>query len=69
MTSRFESIRISDDEFFDEFYAKLNDIVNYTFNFGEVYDEPKTVRKILKSLTEGFSLKVIVITEMWTPFL
>ena len=28
LTSRFESIRMSDDESFDEFYAKLNDIVN-----------------------------------------
>ena len=29
LTSRFESIRISEDESFDEFYAKLNDIVNF----------------------------------------
>ena len=29
LTSKFESIRMSDDEFFNEFYAKLNDIVNY----------------------------------------
>ena len=28
LTSRFESIRMFDDESFDEFYAKLNDIVN-----------------------------------------
>ena len=28
LTSRFESIRMFDDEFFNEFYAKLNDIVN-----------------------------------------
>ena len=31
LTSRFESIRMSDDESFDEFYAKLNDIVNFAF--------------------------------------
>ena len=29
LTSKFESIRMSDDESFDEFYAKLNDIVNF----------------------------------------
>ena len=29
LTTRFESIRMSDDESFDEFYAKLNDIVNF----------------------------------------
>ena len=29
---------MSDDESFDEFYAKLNNIVNSAFNLGEVYD-------------------------------
>ena len=62
-TSRFESIRMSDDESFDEFYAKLNDIVNFAFNLGEVYDQPKIVRKILRLLTKGFRPKVTTITE------
>ena len=52
LTSRFESIRMSDDEYFNEFYAKLNDIVNSAYNLGEIYDQPKIVRKILRSLTE-----------------
>ena len=51
LTTRFESIRMFDDESFDEFYAKLNDIVNSVYNFGEIYDQPKIVRKIFKSLT------------------
>ena len=51
------------DETFDEFYAKLNDIVNSAFNLGEVYEEPKIVRKILRSLTEDFRLKVTAITK------
>ena len=63
LTSRFESIRMAKDETFDEFYAKLNDIVNSTFNLGEVYEEPKMVRNILRSLTEDFRLKVTAITE------
>ena len=54
---------MSKDESFDEFYAKLNDIFNSTFNLGEVYDQPKIIRKILRSLTEDFRLKVTVITE------
>ena len=29
---------MSDDEFFDEFYVKLNDIVNSAYNLGEIYD-------------------------------
>ena len=40
LTTRFESIRMSDDESFDEFYAKLNDVVNSTYNLGEIYDQP-----------------------------
>ena len=36
LTSKFERIRMSDDESFDEFYAKLNDIVNSAYNFGEI---------------------------------
>ena len=54
---------MAEDETFDEFYAKLNDIVSSTFNLGEVYEEPKIVRKILRSLTEDLRPKVTTITE------
>ena len=54
---------MSDDESFDKFYAKLNDIVNSAYNLGEIYDQPKIVRKILRSLTENFRPKVTAITE------
>ena len=54
---------MSDDEFFDEFYAKLNDIINSAYNLGEIYDQPKIVRKILRSLTKDFKPKVAAITE------
>ena len=54
---------ISNDESFDEFYAKLNDILNSAYNLGEIYDQPKIVRKILRSLTEDFKPKVTAITE------
>ena len=59
LTTRFESIRMSEDESFDEFYAKLNGIVNFAYNFGEIYDQSK----ILRFLTEDFRPKVTVITE------
>ena len=45
---------MSEDESFDELYAKLNDIFNFAFNLGEAYDQPKIVRKILRSLTGEF---------------
>ena len=34
-TTSFEEIRMNDDVSFDEFYAKLKDIVNSAFNLGE----------------------------------
>ena len=35
LTTSFEEIKMEEDESFDEFYAKLKDIVNSTFNLGE----------------------------------
>ena len=39
------------------------DIVNSTYKLGEIYDQPKIVRKILISLTEDFRYKVTAITK------
>ena len=36
---------MEEDESFDEFYAKLKDIVNSAFNLRETIPEPKIVRK------------------------
>ena len=38
---------MEEDESFDEFYAKLKDIVNSAFNLGETIPKPKIVRKVL----------------------
>ena len=48
---------------FDEFYAKLKDIVNSAFNLGETILEPKIVRKVLRSLPERFYAKITTIEE------
>ena len=61
LTSSFEEIRMEEDETFDEFYAKLKDIVNFAFNLGEYIVEFKIVRKILRSLLERFHAKITVI--------
>ena len=42
---------MSDNKSFDELYVKLNDIANFAYNLGEIYDQPKIVRKIFRSLT------------------
>ena len=54
---------MEEDESFDEFYAKLKDIVNLAFNLGETIPEPKIVRKVLKSLPERFHAKITMIEE------
>ena len=64
LTSSFEEIRMEEDETFDEFYAKLKDIVNFAFNLGESIVESKIVRKILRSLSERFHAKITVIEEV-----
>ena len=43
LTMSFKEIKMEDDESFDEFYVKLKDIVNSTFNLGETILEPKVV--------------------------
>ena len=47
LTTSFEKIKMEEDESFDEFCAKLKDIVNSTFNLGESIPEPKIVRNVL----------------------
>ena len=51
------------DESFDEFYAKLKDIVNLAFNLRETIPEPKIVRKVLRSLPKRFHAKITTIEE------
>ena len=64
LTSSFEEKRMEEDETFDEFYAKLKDIVNSAINLGESIAKSKIVRKILSSLPERFHTNIIVIKEV-----
>ena len=64
LTTSFEEIRMEEDETFDEFYAKLKDILNSAFNLGESIAESKIVRKILSSLFERFHAKITAIEEV-----
>ena len=54
---------MEENESFNEFYAKLKDIVNSAFNLGKTIPEPKIVRKVLRSLPERFHAKVTMIEE------
>ena len=63
LTTRFEELKMGDDESFDSFYGKLNQIVIVKLILGEKIEDAKVVRKILKSLPESFWAKVIAIEE------
>ena len=63
LTTSFKEIKMEEDESFDEFYAKLKDIMNSAFNLGETIPEPKIVRKVLRSLPERFHAKITAIKE------
>ena len=54
---------MEEDESFNEFYAKLKDIVNSAFNLGETILESKIVKKVLRSLSERFHAKITAIEE------
>ena len=58
---------MEEDESFDEFYAKLKDIVNLAFNLRKTILEPKIfpkiVRKVLRSLPKRFHAKITTTKE------
>ena len=63
LTSKFETIRMNEDQYFSTFYSELSNIVNSSFNLGEPIPDSKVVRKILRSLPERFRPKVTAIEE------
>ena len=63
LITSFEEIKMEEDESFDEFYAKLKNIVNSAFNLGETILEPKIMRKVLRFLPERFHAKITSIEE------
>ena len=63
LTTRFEELKMSEDESFDSFYSKLKEVVIGKFNFGEKTEDSKVVRKILRSLSKSFCAKVTTIEE------
>ena len=63
LTTRFKELKMSEDESFDFFYSKLNEVVIGKFNLKEKTEDSKVVRKILYSLPESFCAKVTTIEE------
>ena len=63
LTTRFEELKMSEDESFDSFYGRLNEVVIGKLNLGEKTEGSKVVRKILRLLPESFRAKVTTIVE------
>ena len=63
LTTRFEKVKMSNDESFDSFYGRLNEIVIAKLNLGEKIEDANVVRKILRSLPKSFWAKVTAIKE------
>ena len=52
--SKFEEIKMKNDEIFNEFYVELNDLVNSSFNLGEKTLKSQVVMNAFRSLLEKF---------------
>ena len=63
LTTHFEELKMREDESFDSFYGKLNEVVIGKFNLGEKTEDSKIVRKILRSLLRSFRTKLTAIKE------
>ena len=63
LTTKFEELKMGDDEALDSFYGKLDVIVIAKLNLGEKIEDSKVVRKIMRSLPESFRVKVTAIEE------
>ena len=63
LATKFEHIRMHENQTFSSFYSELSDIVNSSFNLREPIPNSKVVRKILRSLQERFRLKVTTTEE------
>jgi hypothetical protein len=63
LISRFEEIKMLEEETFGEFYSKMSDLRNSMVSLGKPISDVKLIRKILRSLPERFRIKVTTIEE------
>jgi hypothetical protein len=63
LISRFEEIKMLEDEIFVGFYSKISDLRNSMMSLGKTASDVKLIRKILRSLPECFRIKVTTIEE------
>ena len=63
LASRFENMRMDEEEIVAQFSAKLCDISNECFALGKQYKEKKLVKKLKRSLPSKFESKISAVEE------
>jgi hypothetical protein len=63
LISKFEEIKMQEEETFGEFYTKISDLRNSMVSLGKQISDVKLIRKILRSLPERFKINVTTIEE------
>jgi hypothetical protein len=61
LISKFEEIKMLEDETFEEFYSKMSDLRNSMVSLGKTISDVKLIYKILRSFPERFRIKVTTI--------
>ncbi|XP_012840358.1 PREDICTED: uncharacterized protein LOC105960701 [Erythranthe guttata] len=63
LSTRFEDLRMEENETVSEFNSILCEISNEAHGLGETYPEVKLVRKVLRSMPDRFAYKITAIDE------
>jgi hypothetical protein len=63
LISKFEEIKMLEEETFGEFYSKISDLRNSMVSLGKPISDVKLIQKILRSLPESFRIKVTTVEE------
>jgi len=63
LTTKFESLKMKEDETIRDYYMNVLDIANSFDSLGEKLSNEKLIRKILRSLPKRFDMKVKAIEE------
>jgi len=63
LISKFEEIKMLEEETFGEFYTKISDLRNSMVSLGKQISDVKLIQKILRSLPEHFRINVTTIEE------
>ncbi|XP_012840836.1 PREDICTED: uncharacterized protein LOC105961139 [Erythranthe guttata] len=64
LATKFENLKMEENETITDFHAKLCDISNESYALGEPYSESKLVRKAMRSLPERFAYRIAAIEEV-----